>query len=48
MSEPRPPTPIEAWLTVPLAFSVSAGSIFTTVPAGIPPGRCSSGQPAKF
>ena len=23
MSEPRPPTPIEAWLTVPLAFSVS-------------------------
>ena len=48
MSVPRPPTPIEAWLTVPLAFSVSPGSIFTTVPAGTPAGRRSSGQPAKF
>ena len=48
MSTPRPPTPIEDWLTVPLAFSVSAGSILTTVPAGMPPGRRSSGQPAKF
>ena len=48
MSVPRPPTPIEAWLTVPLAFSVSAGSILTTVPAGIPPGRRNSAQPAKF
>ena len=48
MSVPRPPTPIEAWLTVPLAFSVSAGSILTTVPAGTPAGRRSSGQPAKF
>ena len=48
MSEPRPPTPIEDWLTVPLALSVSPGSIFTIVPAGIPSGRRSSGQPAKF
>ena len=48
MSVPRPPTPIEVWLTVPLAFSVSPGSIFTIVPAGIPSGRRSSGQPAKF
>src|SRR4051812_44132710 len=49
MSEPRPPpTPIEAWLTVPSALSVSAGSILTTVPAGMPRGRHNSGQPAKF
>ena len=43
MSEPRPPTPIEAWLTVPLAFSVSPGSIFTIVPAGIPSGQAQLG-----
>ena len=48
MSEPRPPTPIDAWLTVPLALSVSAGSILITVPAGSPAGTRSSGQPAKF
>src|SRR3712207_8888853 len=44
MSEPRPPTPIVDWLTVPLALSTSAGSILTTVPAGTPSGRGSSGR----
>ena len=50
MSTPRRPPPpmIESWLTVPSAFSSSAGCILIVVPAGTPPSSRSSGQPAKF